>query len=63
MTRGGPRPGSGRKPAAGQPRVHRVEFRLAEHELAEVSAAVPEGTLSDLCRTLLLGHVRSSSAS
>lgn len=55
---GGSRPGAGRKSGAGQPRTHRMEFRLAEHEFAEVQASVPDGQMSDLVRTLLLEHVR-----
>ena len=55
---GGRRPNAGRKPFAGQPRVHVLRFRLSEAELAEVSATVPVGELSDLCRDLLLAHVR-----
>jgi hypothetical protein len=35
-----------------------LRFRVAESELAEISAAVQEGELSDLCRELLLAHVR-----
>jgi hypothetical protein len=39
---GGPRPGSGQPPVAGQPQSERVNLRLTEAELAEISAAIPE---------------------
>lgn len=58
MTRGGSRPNAGAKSQAGTPREHTLRFRVAESELAEISAVVPDGALSDLVRTLLLAHVR-----
>jgi hypothetical protein len=56
--RGGSRPNAGAKPQAGTPRSHTLRFRVSEAEMAEVSAVVPDGELSDLCRDLLLAYVR-----
>lgn len=58
MTHGGSRPGAGRKPAAGTTRLHPIRFLVAEHELAEILAVVPDGQLSDWCRDALLERVR-----
>jgi len=59
VTRGGARQNSGYEPHAGTPRERTLRFRVSEAEGAEIDAAVPDGELSDLCRTLLLAHIRS----
>lgn len=43
MTRGGRRPGAGRKPVAGTKQTERLGLTLTEAELAEIVVAVPKG--------------------
>jgi hypothetical protein len=61
MTRGGARPGSGPKPAAGVTRREELRARATEGEKAEiVEAAAAEGrTTSDYLRTAALDRARA----
>ncbi len=60
MTRGGSRPGAGRKPAAGTRRTESIHFLASEAEAAEIRAACAERDrdLSDVARELLLRWAR-----
>lgn len=56
---GGKRPGSGRKPDAGQPRAHRIDVRVSEAELAELLDAAGTEPLTTWLRTAGLAAART----